>query len=226
MSLNERLVEWLRRAGRANRTVVDLLIAAALIGLIGAVAFGMPAHAQTATPPPDRMITVHPMQWTNRVVDVQASPFRACVAGYHREADRYGGWMVAIAWVDFARLSAAQIAALSAAASNGDLIALGAMRTVTAGAAQDPAAAPCRAKLVPPPPVWRVAPIASGHRPLYVLGPDRKRGAAAGSAPVATTTGGPTPCNCKIRSVETTSSTYCALAAGPPTQVTLCRESK
>lgn len=222
MSINERLVMWLRRIGQADRTVLDLLLAAMLIGLIGAVVFGMPAHGQTA----DKMITVNPTQWTNRVIDVQPSPFRACVAGYHRGADRYGGWMVAVAWVDFARLTSAQIAAISAAAANGDLIALAGLRTVTTGGADDAAAQPCRAKLVPPPPVWRVATLASGQRPAYALGADGKRGAQAGTAPVLTTTGGPTPCNCKIRSVETTSSTYCAWASAPPDRVTLCREAK
>lgn len=50
MSINERLVAWLKRIAQTDRTVLDLMLAAVLIGLIGAVVFGMPAHGQTPCP--------------------------------------------------------------------------------------------------------------------------------------------------------------------------------
>lgn len=50
MSINERLVAWLRRLAQADRTVLDLLLAAMLVAAIGAVVFGMPAHGQLLLP--------------------------------------------------------------------------------------------------------------------------------------------------------------------------------
>lgn len=221
------LMLWLlweaKRAGRA-------LFVVALVGLAGALLFGhMRAAAQTQ-PLPDKPISISPQLWTGRVVDVQAQPFRACMAGYHRAADPYGDWLRAVAWVDFARLTQAQIAAIGAAFAAADLAALTALRTVIVDGDKDQAAAPCLAKLGPmPPPVWRVAALASGKRPAYTLGADGKRGAQSGTADVLIE-GQPMPCNCKVRSVETTSSTYCAwltarqtFDAAEPVRVTLCR---
>lgn len=40
MSINEHLVLLLRRLAQTNRTALDLLLAAAIVGIIGAVVFG------------------------------------------------------------------------------------------------------------------------------------------------------------------------------------------
>lgn len=50
MSINERLVLLLRRLAHTNRTALDLLLAAAIVGIIGAVVFGTAAHAQAPCP--------------------------------------------------------------------------------------------------------------------------------------------------------------------------------
>jgi hypothetical protein len=50
MSINERLVALLRRLAHTDRTVLELLLAAVLIGLSGAVLFGGSAHGQLLLP--------------------------------------------------------------------------------------------------------------------------------------------------------------------------------
>lgn len=203
-------------------TMIRLLIAAAVIGLAGAMLFPRTAHGQVTDPP-----ITNPLAWVGRVVDVQAA--RACVAGWRRDTDRYGDYIRAMAFVDFSRLTATQIAAISAAFSNNDLAALATLRTVNVR--DDPAVAPCLAKLNTPPPTWVVASISSGKRPAYLLGADGKRAAQSGTADVKLPNGEPMPCRCKTRSVETTSSTYCSWMMadqeiGGQKRVTLCRENK
>lgn len=208
-------------------TALRILFVAFVLGIVGALLFGK-AEAQVT----DKPITTSPMTWAGRVVDVTPAPFRACVAGWTRDTDRYGDWLLAVAFVDYSRMTATQIAAHAAAFGNGDLAALSALHTVNVSRS-DPAVAPCIAKLTAPAPVWQVASLASGKRPAYLLGADGKRGAQSGTADVKLSTGEPMPCNCKVRSVETTTSTYCTwmmarqtVEPTEPTRVTLCRENK
>lgn len=50
MSLNDRLVEVIKRVGRMDRTQIDLAITVLLVMLVCAVVFGMPAHGQLLLP--------------------------------------------------------------------------------------------------------------------------------------------------------------------------------
>jgi hypothetical protein len=202
-----------------------IIVALALFGLIATALFGHPrADAQAA-------IITHPTKWANVVTHVQVAPTRACIAGWERDTDRFGDWLLRRAFVDFGRLDLIQQAAIASAISAGDLAALAAMRTVPV-TDTDPAMAPCMAKLIIPPPVWIVAPLTSGKRPAYLLNADKTRGAQSGTADTLIE-GQQMPCDCKTRSVETTTSTYCdwmtrrlTFDAAEPVRVALCREAK
>jgi len=209
----------------------------ALLGAIATVMFvllclfigtvSIRAQAQGVT---DKPITSMPQTWTGVVVDVTASPFSACVAGWERSQDKYGPYLLRKAFVDCGRLNASQCAAATRAAAAGDLAAMAVLRT--SNAAADPALQRCLDKLEAPPPTWVVAPIASGKRPAYLLNEDGSRGRQLGTADTMLEAT-PMWCNCRVRSIETTSSTYCSWATarqtfdvGEPKRVTLCRATK
>lgn len=155
-------------------------------------------------------------------VDMDLVAAKGCAAWWARDRDPYGDWHVNSAFC--------QGAACNVAGT--DLAAMAKARTRNVEAED---IRPCMAKLGPiPPPAWIVAPITSGQRPAYILNPDGTRGAKSGVALVTLALGdtsGPMWCNCRVRSVETTSSTYCTWAMASiedptTTRVTLCKATK
>lgn len=210
------------------RVVLALLIAV-VIGIVGGMLFGCtPAHAQApaVTDPP---ILAMPATLDGVALSVDMAQQRACAAWWVRDDDKYGDWHIASAYC----AGAVCTAALDALTKPDALPALTKMRTANVTRAD---VQPCLDKIgAPPPAAWIVAPIASGQRPAYLLNADGTRGQRSGSAPTTlrpSDGSAPVPmwCNCRVRSVETTSSTYCAWAtmretADPaePTRVALCR---
>lgn len=218
-------------AQSAGWTVFKALAFGALFALVVLTAMLVPASAR-AQAVTDKPITKMPTLGSI-ASDVNLAAGRGCAAWWERDKDRFGDYHIAEAAFDMSLLGAPGMQTLQQAFNARDLGALTAARThnmrdLTAARApcmDDARSEQLRALL--PPPAWTVAPIASGYRPAYMLKADGTRGSKSGDIP--TTHGGkPAPCNCKVRSVETTSSTYCRPLSEPPGQqiVTLCRESK
>lgn len=203
--------------------VVLALLAAAFVAVAFGVLFPSPARAQAVT---DAPIMALPATLEGAALDVDIANQRACAAWWVRDADRYGDWHVASAFCS----GAACTAALDALGKPGALATLTAMRTVNITAAD---VRPCIDKLPVPPAAWIVAPISTGKRPAYLLKADGTRGAQSGYADTTLSGNGntvPMWCNCRVRSVETTSSTYCTWATArqisdpsEPVRVALCR---
>lgn len=193
--------------------------------LVACLLFSAPALAQVTDAP----VTTWPTAWRGVVTVATLNPPYGCIAGWTRSTDRYSEWQSVSAFAD-GTLSPDSLAAIASAVATQNLGALNAMRTEDVGLATKP----CTDKLSPRPLAWSVAPISSGRRPAYLLLPDGKRGAQSGTAGTVNSDGTPVRCWCLTRSVETTSSTYCAwqvfnaapVAPTDPVRVTLCREAK
>jgi hypothetical protein len=170
----------------------------------------------------DTPITSWPTAWRGVVTSGTVNPPTGCIAGWSRPADRYADWQMSVAFVDGAQLAADAPAAIASAVAAQNLGALNALRTADVG--QN--ARPCTDKLGPRPLAWYVSPLASGKRRAYTLLPDGTRGAVSGIV-LTLTDGAATRCNCLVRSVETTTSTYCAVKTDVvPDRVTLCLLAK
>lgn len=157
---------------------------------------------------------------TNAVVEF--SPPAACIAWWERDKDRYGNYSMSVAAFDPSMDPAVERPVLDALNAR-DLVGLIGLRTHNIK--DMPAAYPCITKLGPRPITWAVAPISTGKRPVYALDPvTKKRGAQKGTV-TTTLNGQPRRVNCLVRSVETTSSTYCRVDTGDPgTVVVLSKE--
>ena len=224
----------LRRFGRQVVAYLVAMVVLACLGLVGAMLFHTPARAQVG----DRQITTWITSWSGTVMDGSLNDKRGCVAGWGSAPDAWRDPRLQTAFAHGERLTGEGQREVSAGVTDASLARLAAARTHPvrlADGSWDPALQPCIDKLQAPAAQWIVAPIASGQRPAYLLNADGTRGKQAGA--VATTiTGngqtGPMWCDCRVRSVEATSSTYCPAAidkqpvgAVPaPVRVTLCRK--
>jgi hypothetical protein len=213
----------------------------------------LPARAQVTDAPILRIAPVDRM-----VVDVDLRAGRHCSVWWERDADRFGGYHLVVAAVDTQLLTNSAVEVLQAAIRARDLATLTKARTHSVKDLEAalrpcvpnwwapglPSLEPARQRqldaiaAVAPPPAWIVAPITSGKRPAYVLKPDGTRGAQSGYIDTTITGNGKTAanwCRCdRMRSKETTSSTYCApVWVEPPATeseparrvVTLCRKT-
>jgi hypothetical protein len=199
-----------------------LLGALALVAALLLVLFASAAHAQVK----DKPILALPTNPALVVIDINATEQKACAVWWERDTDPYGDWHLAKAFCE----------GVACVGVTTDLPKMIANRTRDVTAAD---VARCMAKLPhPPPPVWTVAPSSTGKRPAYVLKPDGTRGAQSGYIDTTITGNGKTAanwCRCdRMRSKETTSSTYCApVWVEPPATeseparrvVTLCRKT-
>lgn len=173
------------------------------------------AQAQVTDPP---ILTMPP---ADAVYDIRLKEGMGCVAWWEKDTDPYGDYHLVRAALDVKQLPA--VGLIQNALNTRDIPALVKARTVDA-AALDAVYEPCKQKLSAPPLRWIVAPTTTGKRPAFPLKADGTRGAQQGTADT-TISGKPMWCNCHVRSIETTSSTYCAWATAA-SLVTLCREVK
>jgi hypothetical protein len=182
----------------------------------------------------DKPITKQPP--ADAVIDMQIRVGKGCAVWWERDGDRYGDYHLAKSALDVSQL--VSVDAVQAALNKRDVAALTTERTKNVKDLAD-VLQPCMDKLEAPAQgaAWIVAPITSGKRPAYVLNSDGTRGAQQDTADTTISVDGKTGamwCNCRVRSKETTSSTYCEWAmspARPPVSlpvklVTLCRENK
>lgn len=209
-----------------------------LLALVACVVLLSKAHAQVRWPtdpvaPPSVLeppIQKLPANLLDVVWNVDAD-WKVCIAWFAREDDRFGDYELQKAALDVPALVASELAIAKKAISERDLPALIKLRNLRMDSGQMIVAMlPCMAKLKAPPSAWTVAPAASGIRAAFLLNHDYTRGPKSGTAST-TIKDQPMWCNCKIRSVETTSSNYCTWATAreapaDPVRVTLCRESK
>jgi len=193
------------------------MVVLALFGCIGVMLFAQ-AHAQVTDKPILRLPNLSEV-----VADFDMTEKKGCAIWWERDQDPFGDWHLAKAFCE----------GDGCYALSTDLTKMVVART--RNVTPDDVSR-CVAKLTyVPPPVWIVAPYSTGERPVFELDQDNKRKASTAKVSVTMAPEGhpelPRWCNCKVRSVEITSSTYCVFAGSKqtfnptePVRVTLCRK--